>query len=536
MLLRLRGTLLRARNNEVWQRPFAIGSALWAVIFLAGCGGSTGHPSSVTPPSPPSPAPPPTGAAHGLFILDPPSDDGNCSNLPSACYSQHLVPTLICTGNNTPAGFSCTQQGAGEPYIKGAIFYVRWDFVNPSNGGYDFTIPDNRAKPWIDSGKFVSYDFIPTSQGSSNNVTPSWYLTPVNISTVSQTGGIITLQTGADLGFFPGGASAAAGLEIQITGTGTALDGNGTSANPGIWTVCDHNTAGCLDPTTRAITAIGSGTDIALVGGKGTVGNPVYGTVNCGSGTLPIEWRPNFIKAWQILMQQVVAHYTSNNNVAYLRFGLGIGGENIPNHGTKDAACQAEMTTYGFTGIPGFPALWPDPTSSQWPQMASTWINYLNTMFQYEHSLHSPKTIATTLSPIVTSGRDTTTPDATATNAVAVGIGIGNQGLQKGDPLNFAAGLPCLGGDWCANFAKYKGQVPLELQTLNYSDPTNASMVGSLTITMPFAISLGTDTLELYVDDWMCTYDTSWNGNNTYSECAGAGYPDAFKTAAAQIN
>jgi hypothetical protein len=53
---------------------------------------------------------------------------------------------------------------------------------------------------------------------------------------------------------------------------------------------------------------------------------------------------------------------------------------------------------------------------------------------------------------------------------------------------------------------------------------------------MPFAVSLGADTLELYVDDWMCTYDTSWNGNNSYSACTSAGYQDAFKTAAAQIN
>jgi hypothetical protein len=473
--------------------------------------------------------------SHGMFILDPPSNDGNCAGMPSACYSQHLVPTLICTGNNTPAGYGCTQQGAGEPYIKGAMFYVAWNFVNPTNGSYDFTIPDTRATPWTDSGKLVAYDFIPTTQGSSNNITPSWYLTPVNISTVSQIGGIITLQTASDMVFFPGAISGAAGLEIQITSTGTALDGNGTSANPGIWTVCDHNTAGCLDPTLRTITAIGSGSDIAAVS-KGTVSNPVYGTVNCGSGTLPIEWRPNFIKAWQILMQQVVAHYASNKNVAYLRFGLGIGGENIPNHGTQVAACQTEMTTDGFTGSPGFPAPWPSPSSLQWPQVSATWIAYLKKMVQYENSLNSPRMIATTLSPIETSGGDTTTPDATAANAVAAGIGIGNQGLQKSDPVNFAAGQPCLGGDWCANFVKYKGQVPLELQTLGNSDPTDANIDGSLVHTLPFATSLGAQIMELYVDDWLCTYDSTWSGINTYGACTAAGYPAVFSAAAAQIN
>jgi hypothetical protein len=475
-----------------------------------------------------------SGLPHGMFILDPPSNDNNCPGLPANCYSQHLVPTLVCTGAGTPAGYNCTREGAGEPYIKGAIFYVRWDMVNPSNGKYDFTIPDNRMRPWVDAGKLVSFDFIPTTQGSTNDVTPSWYLKPVKVSSLSQTGRIITLQTSTDMGFFPGGVSAAAGLEIQIAGTGTALDGNGTPSNPGIWTVCDHTTSGCQDPSSRTITAIGAGNDIAPIG-TGTVGNPVYGSAGgpCGSGILPIEWRPNFQRAWQSVMQQVVAHYGRNNSVAYLRFGLGIGGENIPNHGTKIAACQTQMTKFGFTSVA---APWPSPSAAQWPQVSATWISYLKTMLQYEHSLSSRKAITTTISPIQTSGGDLSTPDATATTAVAEGIGFGNQGLQKSDPLNFAAGRPCYGGDWCANLNKYRGQVPLELQTLLYSDPTDVSQTGSLVNLLPFATLQGAQILELYLDDWLCTYDSSWKGNNTYSKCAAVGYPVAFMEAAGRLN
>jgi len=492
-----------------------------SLAFLTGCGGGSSS-SMQTPPPPP---PPPAGdLAHGMFILDPPSNDGNCNGLPTSCYSQHLVPTLICSGNNTPAGYNCTQAGAGEPFIKGAIFYVPWNLVSSSNGIYDFSVPDNRAQPWMDAGKLVAFDFIPTSQGTSNTVTPSWYLNPVPISSVSQTGGIITLNTTAPMGFFPGGITAAPKLEIQITGTGTALDG--------VWTVCDHSTAGCIDPASQTIYAIGSGNDVASVS-MGTVGNPVYGTTNCGSGTLPLEWRPNFIKAWQAFISQVVQHYASNNSVAYLRFGFGIGGENIPNHGTMVAACQAEMTKYAFSSVP---APWPDPSSAQWQQVTTTWVNYLNAMLQSERSLSSVRQFGTTMSPIVTSGSDLVTPDAIASDAVALKVGIGSQGLQKSDPANYAAGPACLGGDWCANFAKYKGQVPLELQTLNYSDPSDANVVGSLVNTVPFATGLGTQILELYVDDWMCTYDSSWNGNNTYSACTAAGYPAIFSAAAAQIN
>jgi len=494
-----------------------------SLAVLAGCAGvsSTGSQQQ----QPPPPPPPPGDRAHGMFILDPPSNDGNCTGLPVNCYSQHIVPTLICSGNNVPSGYGCTGAGAGEPYIKGAIFYVPWYLVSSSNGSYDFSVADSRAQPYIDAGKLVAFDFIPTSQESTNNVTPTWYLNPVSISSVSQTSQIITLNTAAAMGFFAGGVSAAAGLEIQITGTGTPLDG--------IWTVCDHTTSGCLDPASQTIYALGAGNDVAAVS-AGTVGNPVYGTVNCGSGTLPIEWRPNFIKAWQAFMQQAVEHYASNPNLAYMRFGFGIGGENIPNHGTQVTACQAEMTADGFTTV-GAP--WPDPSeTAQWTPVTTTWVNYLNTMFQYEASLSSSIHFGTTMSPIVTSGTDLVTPDSIAADAVASGVGIGNQGLQKSDPANYAAGVPCAGGNWCANFVQYKGEVPLELQTLNYSDPTDANVVGSLTGTMPFAVSLDTNILELYVDDWMCTYDTSWNGNNTYASCTSVGYPAVFSDAAGKLN
>ncbi len=481
-----------------------------------------------------------TGLAHGMFILDPPVNDNNCTGLPASCYSQHLVPTLICNGNGTPVGYHCTQAGAGEPFIAGAAFHVSWGSVNPSNGTFDFSSADQRMQPWSDSGKLVSLVFEPTSFGTTNSSTPQWYLTPVAISSASQTGGIITLQTSADMGFFPGGIAAAPGLEIQITGTGTALDGNGTPANPGIWTVCDHTTAGCQDPTPRTIYAIGSGSNIAPVS-AGTVGNPVYGSTDgstCTSGILPLQWRVNFQKAWQAVIQQAVTHYASTSNVAYLRFGMGVGGQTNPTNGISapdptQTACQAQMAKFGFTSVA---APWPDPGTSQWLQVSATWTAFLNTMLRYEHSLGITKSILITISPIDFSPVDLSTPDATAVNAAAEGIGFGNQGLQKSDPLNFGNGQPCYGGDWCANFAKYRGQIPLELQTLFYSDPTNASQTGSLVNLLPFATTQGVQILELYVDDWLCTYDSSWNSNNTYQACTTAGYPGVFSAAAAQIN
>jgi hypothetical protein len=222
-----------------------------------------------------------------------------------------------------------------------------------------------------------------------------------------------------------------------------------------------------------------------------------------------------------------------------MRFGMGIGGQTNPTNGlstfdTNQAACQAQMVTYGFTSTA---APWPAPGATGWPQVSANWAAYLKEMVQFEQSLNTSKPMLITISPIQFSPVDLSTPDSIATNAVAAGIGFGNQGLQKNDPINYANGQPCYGGDWCDNFQKYKGQVSLELQTVSASDPSNTNQMGSLAPTLlPFASSMGARILELYIDDWMCTYDNSWNGNNTYAECTSAGYPAVFDTVAGQIN
>jgi hypothetical protein len=530
-----------------------------SLVFLTACAGGTGHPASVQPPSPgtpvppsnptsptppPNPNPPTPGAeiAHGIFILDPPVSDSRCLGIPAGCFSQHLVPTLLCAGNGTPAGYGCSQTGAGQPYVKGAAFHVNWGAVNPSDGVYDFHGPDGVMRPWTDAGKFVSFVFEPTSFATINNVTPDWYMARIPIATLVQVGGVITLQTGSDMSFFPGGIAAAAGLEIQIQGTGTILDS--TQHNAGIWKVCDHTgPSGCKDPDplTRTITAIGSGSDILPVVNIGAVGNPVYGSNDgstCTSGMLPIQWRPNFIRAWQNLIQQAVAHYASVPNVAYLRFGMGIGGQTNPTNGLsaedpRQTACQAQMTKFGFTSAA---APWPAPSSSGWDNVSANWTAYLQAMVHYEESLSSPKAIIMTISPIQFGPVDHSTPDAVAAAAAAAHIGFGNQGLDKNDAINYANGIACYGGDWCSNFKRYHGEVPLELQTLFYSDPSNGSQTGSLVNSVPFATTMGVNILELYAEDWMCTYDSSWNNNNTYAACTSAGYPAVLSAAAAKIN
>jgi hypothetical protein len=499
--------------------------ALVVLVALVACGSHHSTDSIDAAAADAAPLDAPAGAsgtAHGLFILNPPPCGLPPGIEPSPKYcDQHLVPTLVCSGADAPHGYGCTQAGAGARYVAGVVYYIEWAKVNPQPGVYDFSLLDAYAKMWTDAGKLTSFIFMPVSQGTTNKATPPWYATPSPIAQVSRTSGVIAIRTTAPMTFFPGGIAAASHLEVQITGTGTALDG-------GVYAVCDHATAGCSDPSAQAIYALGAGADVAAVT-TGAVGNPLYGA-SCGTPGLPVAWRASFIAAWQDVVAHAVAHFAGDPHVGYMRFGLGLGGENIPNLETKIAACQTEMSAYGFTtNTP-----WPAPSDARWPDAIAPWTSYVKAMLAFESSVANGRQIGTTTSPIETTGTDVAAPDAIAAAAVAGGITIGNQGLAKQDLPPHSS----CGGDWCKLFAKYRGASSLELQTILYSDPTNASATnttGSLVDLLPLATSAGAQVVELYPDDWLCTFDPTWNGLNTYATCSTAGYANAFATAAAAI-
>jgi hypothetical protein len=80
--------------------------------------------------------------------------------------------------------------------------------------------------------------------------------------------------------------------------------------------------------------------------------------------------------------------------------------------------------------------------------------------------------------------------------------------------------------------------VPLALQFANTTDPNGGGTVGSATVLLPFALSLGVQSLEIYSNDWLCTYDSKWvgPGNNNFSSCQTAGYPATFSNGASSLN
>lgn len=235
-------------------------------------------------------------------------------------------------------------------------------------------------------------------------------------------------------------------------------------------------------------------------------------TVSCDNGDkgpYPVYWQANYMTAYQKFMAAVVAQYGSDPSVGYIRFGIGQGGE-------TSITCIPEFTSdYGLS--------------------ASVWENYIFKMVDYEASLHSPKQIVVAANSLPFGTTPYEVADAVSAHAAADGIGFGNQGLQETDITNYNSGGVC-NGDWCGNFNKFAGQVPLYLQTLYASTPSGVAnvqpgTVGSLVDLVPFAITRHTQILELFYQDWLTAYDPNMPGYAEYHTA----YQQMFTTAAKEI-
>jgi len=221
----------------------------------------------------------------------------------------------------------------------------------------------------------------------------------------------------------------------------------------------------------------------------------------CNSQQLPNYLSPAFQGPYKNFIRAVVEHYASNPAVGYIRIGLGKGDETNPGDGLTGSVCASALNTWGLT--------------------AQSWQDYLVSMLQFEASLNSPHPLRVGL--VKTNFFPQADVETIAAQAVALRIGIGSQGLQKSDVNNCASST----SDWCELFNEYTGKVPLELQTLAQSDPTNQSQTGSLTVLIPFAIANHADILEIYLQDWLLAYAPDYPGYVQY----GAGYRAVIEAA-----
>ena len=252
--------------------------------------------------------------------------------------------------------------------------------------------------------------------------------------------------------------------------------------------------------------------------------DPAYQSVSCaidGSTTAnpyPVYYSPGYKNNYQTFIQAVLNRYATNPNVGYIRFGTSQGGEAYP------TCLDQLMTQGGFANIAQFDTQWEsyvaEITAFEQTALASIAASSGGNTVQLMAALNQ---FGTPVQYNVTSFE--------AQNAVSLGFGFGSQGLQLSDISNYKLGKPC-SSDWCSNFALYAGQVPLELQSILASDPTNApGGTGSMVTLLPFALGLHTQIVEVYAVDFEVAYDPA---NPNYA-MYGAAYRQAYQSAAATL-
>lgn len=225
----------------------------------------------------------------------------------------------------------------------------------------------------------------------------------------------------------------------------------------------------------------------------------------------PVVYEAPFYVAYQNFISAMIQHYNSGfPNMGYMRFGLSVGDE-------TDAYCTAEMQTL------------PAPNTFGG---TSTWEPYIAMMSNFEKSQGPTFQIMNSLNSLNTNPGPTL-PIFEAQTAVANGFGFGSNGWQKSDILASQTGGNCT-SDWCALFDQYAGQVPLELQTMTPSDPTDSdpsNPTGSLVNLIPTAVQHHATILELSLPDLYLAFQPNYSGPNASFAAA---YNSALTNACSQ--
>ena len=280
----------------------------------------------------------------------------------------------------------------------------------------------------------------------------------------------------------------------------------GKKVNLVIWANSDGSGANCGIPGKFGTDGIGNCAIPTYV--WTALGPSNYVTCDPGNSNGPQQMPNYFNSAFRVnykrFIQQLIQHYGSDPSLGYIRIGLGRGGETLPVadwDNTSEACGMSYVNAWGYS--------------------VSSWDNnYLQTMLQYEGSLHSPKQLMVGVTAMGNTNRNQNA-DFAAQVAAPLGIGIGSQGLQQSDLNNPPASCS---SDWCNLFSLYPN-VPHELQTYGPSCPPTDSgctgaqaATGSLVSLLPFAVANHATIIELYLKEWLTGFDPNFPGySSTYA-------------------
>jgi hypothetical protein len=443
-------------------------------------------------------------------------------NLPGKSSCGTFTPT-------TPPSTSVTYTAGPTPTGSAETVTITATFTGPSSGTATVNVTAVQINSLLGFNSLDTPDFQTTVLGSAGSgavtgVNPLMAWNSVESNTVPQTYDFTTFDQGIAALFTPSGTAAVYNKKINII---VAPVTGGCAINR----LCDNS----YTPT------------YVLSQVDKYVNNCNYGM---GAG-FPAVFENGFQSNYEKFITAVLQHYSPQcstgtytvppcssgntgadgpsiaNYLGYIRFGLSAGGEVYP-------WCSKNGSQTNYTVDPG------------------QWISYIDAMDSYVASAETsavsagapPVQMMTSINQNFTPLDMTTLPTDEANDAAGFSIGFGSQGWQKSD-LNATT---CQ-SDWCALFSSYHSShptLPLELQTVLQSDPTNVATTpntGSLCYLVPFATGPGghnATILEIYPYDMLYAFDTNYcnlAGASQYraNYCTGSGngtirYPGAYKT------
>lgn len=202
----------------------------------------------------------------------------------------------------------------------------------------------------------------------------------------------------------------------------------------------------------------------------------------------PVYWEPGYLTPWHKFISAVIKRYGSDPNVGYMRFGLGAGAEDFPQHGA-DSNCFPIWQKYGLS-------------AKFWAQYSAQLTSFIAAAAR-RHASTVPQLVA--LNYFNDPMQPFKVQNEVANVAAAHGIGFGTENLGSGDYGRVPE--KCTSKEyWCHAFLTHAGQVPLEFQTINFTLKRGAGIL-PLPDLLAYALYNDAQVFEIYPEDWLTADD-----------------------------
>jgi hypothetical protein len=203
----------------------------------------------------------------------------------------------------------------------------------------------------------------------------------------------------------------------------------------------------------------------------------------------PVYWQPGYLTPWHKFISAVIRRYGRNPNLGYMRFGLGAGAEDFPQHGADGNCFPVWHKKYGLSG-------------RFWAQYSARLTSFIAAAARRDDS-SAQQMVA--LNPFDDPKQPFNVQNEVANVAAADGVGFGTENLGSGQYGSVVE--KCTPKEyWCEAFMAHAGHVPLEFQPINFTLKPGTHIL-PLPKLLAYALYNDAQVFEIYPQDWLTADD-----------------------------